>query len=60
VRAGDRLILKITTSDVDKLPLFAIDPHVTVFTDDTRLELPVSDGRDLPGHRPVADSAVAP
>ncbi len=63
VRAGDRLVLKITTSDVDKLPLFAIDPHVTVFTggpDGTRLDLPVATGRTYPDTAPVADSAIAP
>jgi hypothetical protein len=63
VRAGDRLILKIATSDVDKLPLFAIDPHVTVFTgsaDGTKLELPVATGRTYPDTAPVADSAIAP
>ncbi len=63
VRAGDRLILKITTSDVDKLPLFALDPHVTVFTggaEGTKLELPVATGRTYPDIAPVADSAIAP
>ena len=63
VRAGDRLILKITTSDVDKLPLFALDPHVTVFTggaNGTKLELPIATGRTYPDTAPVADSAVAP
>ena len=63
VRAGDRLILKITTSDVDKLPLFAIDPHVAVFTggaNGTKLELPVAMGRTYADTAPVADSAVAP
>jgi predicted acyl esterase len=62
VRAGDRLILKITTSDVDKLPLFAIDPHVTVFTggsDGTKIELPVATGRTYADTAPIADSAIA-
>jgi putative CocE/NonD family hydrolase len=63
VRAGDRLILEISTSDVDKLPLFAIDPHVTVFTggaDGTKLDLPVATGRTYPDTAPIADGAVAP
>jgi predicted acyl esterase len=61
VRAGDRLILKVTTSDVDKLPLFALDPHVTVFTggaDGTRLELPVVTGPIHADTAPIADSAL--
>jgi hypothetical protein len=55
-----RLILRVTTSDVDKLRLFAIDPHVAVFTggaDGTKLELPVASGPDT---APVADAAAAP
>jgi len=33
VRKGDRLVLQITTSDLnDKFPFFSIDPNVTVFT----------------------------
>ena len=62
VRAGDRLILKITTSDVDKLPLFAVDPRVTVFTggaDGTKIDLPVATGRVYPDTAPIADSAIA-
>ena len=63
VRAGDRLILKVTTSDVDKLPLFAIDPRVTVFTggsDGTKLELPVVTGPTYADTAPIADDAIAP
>jgi predicted acyl esterase len=61
VRAGDRLILKVATSDADKLPLFAVDPHVTVFTggaDGTKLELPVATGRTYADTAPIADSAI--
>jgi hypothetical protein len=63
VRAGDRLILKVTTSDVGKLPLFSVDPHVTVFTggaDGTKLELPVATGRTYPDTAPVAAGVIAP
>jgi uncharacterized protein len=45
VRAGHRLVLRVTTSDPDKVPLFAVDPSVRVFTgnDATALRLPVVD-----------------
>ncbi len=59
---GDRLVLKVATSDDDKLPLFTIDPHVTVFTggaDGTRIELPVATGKLYPDEAPIKDSAVA-
>ncbi|MEA2157460.1 MAG: hypothetical protein QOE11_3600 [Solirubrobacteraceae bacterium] len=61
VRAGDRLVLKVATSDPDKLPLFAVDPHVSVFTggaDGTRIDLPVASGRVYPDEAPIADSAI--
>ena len=43
LRKGHKLVLRVTTSDDDKVPFFAIDPNVTVFTgaDDTLLELPL-------------------
>jgi hypothetical protein len=43
LRAGHRLVLRITTSDADKVPLFAVDPEVTVFTGNqgTAIHLPV-------------------
>ena len=44
VRPGHRLVLRVTTSDPDKVPLFAVDPQITVFTggaDGTALRLPV-------------------
>jgi predicted acyl esterase len=43
LRAGHRLVLRITTSDSDKVPLFAVDPRVTVFTGNqgTAVHLPV-------------------
>jgi predicted acyl esterase len=62
VRAGDRLVLRVTTSDDDKLPLFTIDPNVTVFTggaDGTRIELPVATGKLYPDDAPIADDAIA-
>ena len=45
LRKGHRLVLRITTSDPDKIPLFAVDPNVTVYTGpgQTLLELPVVD-----------------
>ena len=62
LRAGDRLILKVTTSDPDKLPLFTIDPRVRVFTggaDGTRIDLPVATNATYPDTAPIADSAIA-
>ena len=43
LRAGHRLVLRVTTSHVDKIAMFAVDPRITVFTgaDATFLELPV-------------------
>jgi predicted acyl esterase len=43
LRAGHRLVLRITTSDPDKVPMFANDPQVTVFTgpDATAVDVPV-------------------
>jgi uncharacterized protein len=32
VKEGDQLILRVATSDPDKVPLFAADPNVTVFS----------------------------
>jgi predicted acyl esterase len=61
VRAGDRIVLRVTTSDADKLPLFTLDPNVTVFTggaDGTRIELPVAAARVYPDTAPVADAAI--
>jgi predicted acyl esterase len=49
MRAGHRLVLRVTTSDPDKVPLFALDPRVTVFTGPgaTALRLPVVDSPAL-------------
>lgn len=62
LRAGHRLALRVTTSDADKVPLFAVDPHVTVFSGpgQTTLHLPVLTGPDLrrddlPGVEPYED-----
>ena len=43
LRAGHRLVLRVTTSDPDKVPTFATDPQVTVFTGPgaTKLTVPV-------------------
>jgi predicted acyl esterase len=62
LRAGDRLILKVTTSDGDKLPLFTVDPRVGVFTggaNGTRFDLPVVADATYPDTAPIADSAIA-
>ncbi|MGH3951816.1 MAG: CocE/NonD family hydrolase, partial [Pseudonocardiaceae bacterium] len=32
LRAGHRLVMRVTTSDPDKVPTFAVDPQVTVMT----------------------------
>ena len=44
-RKGNRLVLRITTSDPDKFPFFAIDPRVVIFTGQrgTTLRVPVVD-----------------
>jgi predicted acyl esterase len=49
LRAGHKLVLRVTTSDPDKVPLFAIDPQVTVFTGAgaTQVVLPVVPGATL-------------
>ncbi len=49
LRAGHRLVLRITTSDPDKVPTFAVDPRITVFTgpQGTSFELPVIPGGQL-------------
>ncbi|HYI19406.1 MAG TPA: CocE/NonD family hydrolase C-terminal non-catalytic domain-containing protein, partial [Solirubrobacteraceae bacterium] len=62
LRAGHKLVLRVTTSDPDKVPLFAVDPQVTVYTgaDATRVSLPVVPGATL--HRdtvPLAGAVVA-
>lgn len=43
LRAGHKLVLRVTTSDPDKVPTFAADPNVTVFTgkDATSVAVPV-------------------
>jgi uncharacterized protein len=49
LRAGHRLVLRVTTSDPDKAPTFAVDPQVTVFTgpDGTSFDVPVIPGAQL-------------
>jgi putative CocE/NonD family hydrolase len=61
VHPGERLVLRITTSDPDKLPLFTIDPLIKVFTggdDGTKIELPVVTGPLYPDTAPIEDSAI--
>jgi uncharacterized protein len=45
LRAGHRIVLRFTTSDPDKIPMFSIDPNITIFTGagNTELRLPVVD-----------------
>ncbi len=45
LRAGHRLVLRVSTADPDKVPLFAVDPQVRVFTGNgaTRVDVPVVD-----------------
>jgi putative CocE/NonD family hydrolase len=61
LRAGHRLVLRVTTSDPDKVPLFAVDPQVTVFTGagGTRVTLPVVPGAKLAADTVSLDGAVA-
>jgi predicted acyl esterase len=50
VRAGQRLRLRVTTSDPDKVPTFAIDPNVSVAfggENGTRIALPAAQGGKL-------------
>jgi predicted acyl esterase len=53
LRAGHRLVLRVTTSDPDKVPVFAVDPQVRVFTGaaGTRVTLPV-----VPEATPMRDT----
>ena len=43
LRAGHQLVLQVTTSDPDKVPFFAVDPNVSVFTgpEGTNVTVPV-------------------
>ncbi len=59
LREGHRLVLRVSTADPDKVPLFAIDPQVTVFTGDgaTRVDVPVVDNPALyPDDMPFEDN----
>ena len=49
LRAGHKLVLRFTTSDPDKVPLFAVDPRVTIATgpNGTSLQVPVVDSPTL-------------
>ncbi len=49
LRSGHRLVMRVSTADPDKVPLFAIDPNVTVFTGSgaTRIDVPVVDSPAL-------------
>ena len=60
LREGHRLVLRVSTADPDKVPLFAIDPQVTVFTGEnaTRIDVPVVDKPALyPDDVPLVEDA---
>jgi predicted acyl esterase len=48
-RKGHKLVLRITTSDPDKVPFFAIDPNITIFSgpDASVLKLPLIESPKL-------------
>jgi hypothetical protein len=57
LRAGHRLVMRVTTADPDKVPTFAADPQVKVFTGPlaTKLTVPVIGGAVLyPDDVPLA------
>jgi uncharacterized protein len=64
LHAGHRLVLRVTTSDPDKVPMFAQDAQVTVFTGPgaTSVEVPVVPNATLyPDTVPLTEQAqVAP
>jgi hypothetical protein len=63
LRTGHRLVLRVTTSDPDKVPMFSDTPRVTVFTgpDATQVDVPVVTGPTLyPDTVPLEQSAGAP
>jgi predicted acyl esterase len=49
LRQGHKLVLRVTTSDPDKVPTFAVDPQINVFTgpDGTAVSVPVVEGARL-------------
>lgn len=64
LREGHRLVLRVTTSDPDKVPMFAQDLQVTVFTgpDATSVDVPVVPGATLyPDTAPLTEQdAITP
>jgi uncharacterized protein len=63
LREGHRLVLRVTTSDPDKVPLFSEDPEITVFTgaDATGIDLPVVASPTLvPDDVPLEEGGEAP
>ena len=48
-RKGHKLVLRITTSDPDKVPLFAVDPNITIISGPgtTALKLPLIENPKL-------------
>jgi putative CocE/NonD family hydrolase len=61
LRAGHRLVMRVTTADPDKVPTFATDPQVKVFTGPaaTRLTVPVVGGAVLYPDDVPLDSATS-
>ncbi len=63
LREGHRLVLRVTTSDPDKVPLFSEDPEITEFTgvDATGIDLPVvADPVLQPDDVPLEEGGEAP
>jgi predicted acyl esterase len=61
LREGHRLVLRVTTSDPDKVPLFATDAQVTVFTGPgaTSVDVPlVADATLYPDTVPLSEEEV--
>jgi uncharacterized protein len=49
LRKGHQLVLRMTTSDTDKVPFFSVDPNITIFTgpNATVLKLPLIENATL-------------
>jgi predicted acyl esterase len=62
LRADHKLVLRVTTSDPDKVPLFSADPEVKVFTgaEATRVTLPVVPDATLHPDTVPFEGAVVP
>jgi len=61
LRAGHKLVLRVTASDPDKVPAFAVDPNITVFTGPgaTSVTVPVVDRPRLTADTVPLEEATA-